>query len=68
VADEKVDKKKIAIDEYMKLKPHANTPETICIIIEERIEDFHNNAGQTVKVPTLKYIYKSCKKYMLKKL
>ena len=66
VADEKVDKKKIVIDEYLKLKPHANNPETVCII-EKLIEDFHN-AGQIVKVPVLKYIYKSCKKFVLKKL
>jgi len=65
-ADEKVDKKKIVIDEYMKLKPHANNPETI-IMIEKLIEEFHN-AGQIVKVPLLKYIYKVCKKYVLKKL
>lgn len=66
VADEKIDKKKIVIDEYYKLKPQANTIENTNII-DKIIEDFHNS-DQIKRIPYLKYVAKSLKKYVIKKL
>jgi len=44
VVDEKIDKKKLVVDEYVKLKPTANTPQ-YKQIIEDVIEDLHNSGA-----------------------
>jgi len=65
VADEKVNKKQIVIDEYLKMKPQSNSPEHINVI-DRLIEDFHNSK-QIKKIPYLKYFIKQFKKFTLKK-
>jgi hypothetical protein len=46
VVDEKLDKKKIVVDEYIRLKPQANTQQ-FKDIIEKLIDDLHNT--QSIK-------------------
>ncbi len=61
VVDEKIDKKKIVINEYLRLKPSANQ-EQYKQILENLIEDLHNTK-QIVKLSTrnkLFYKIKSC--------
>jgi hypothetical protein len=41
VIDEKIDKKKLVLDEYIKLKPQANNPNDV-ITLETLLEDLHN--------------------------
>jgi hypothetical protein len=58
--DNKVDKKALVIDIYLKLKPHANNNEDKQVL-EKLIEDLHTN-GDITRVGTLTYIYKYLKK------
>ncbi len=58
--DDKIDKKKLVVDIYLKLKPHSDNNEDKQVI-EKLIEDFHTN-GDIKKISTLSYIYKYLKK------
>jgi hypothetical protein len=44
VIDEKVDKKKLVLDEYIRLKPGANTEDTKQLL-NKLIEDLHNSSA-----------------------
>lgn len=63
VVDEKLDKKKIVVDEYMRLKPSANTPQ-FKDIIEKLIEDAHNT-GQIVKMSRRNKLCYKIKSFLL---
>lgn len=41
VIDDKIDKKKLVLDEYFKLKPSSNNPQDK-LILENLLEDLHN--------------------------
>jgi hypothetical protein len=58
--DDKIDKKKLVIDIYLKLKPHCDNNEDKQVI-EKLIEDFHTN-GDIKQISTWSYIYKYLKK------
>ncbi len=63
VVDEKLDKKKIVIDEYIRLKPQANTPQ-YKEIIEKLIEDLHNTS-QIIKLSKRNKLFYKMKSYVL---
>jgi hypothetical protein len=65
ILDNKIDKKKIAIDIYIILKPYANNAEDR-VMLDSLIEDFHSS-GQILKVSRLKYYYKLFKNQLFAK-
>ena len=65
VVDNKIDKKKIAVDVYIILKPQANSPDDR-IMLDKLIEDFHSS-GQILKVSRLRYYYKLIKNQLFSK-
>jgi hypothetical protein len=65
ILDNKIDKKKIAIDIYIILKPYANNAEDR-VMLDSLIEDFHSS-GQILKVSRLKYYYKLFKNQLFSK-
>lgn len=65
VADSKIDKKKVALDVYLILKPQCNTAEDK-ILLNNLIEDFHSTQ-QISKISNFKYYWKVIKKHFLSK-
>jgi hypothetical protein len=65
VIDNKIDKKKVVVDVYMILKPHANNPEDR-ITLDKLVEDFHSSK-QILKVSRLRYYYKLLKNHLFSK-
>ena len=65
VEQNKIDKKKIAIDVYIILKPSANSADDRAML-DRLIEDFHTS-GQILKVSRLKYYYKLVKNQLFAK-
>ena len=65
VEQNKIDKKKIAIDVYCILKPIANSADDRAML-DSLIEDFHTS-GQILKVSRLKYYYKLVKNQLFAK-
>jgi hypothetical protein len=63
VVDEKLDKKKIVIDEYLRIKPQANTPQ-FKEIIDKLIEDLHNSR-QIVKMSSRNKLFYKIKSFLL---
>ena len=63
VVDEKLDKKKIVVDEYLRLKPQANTPQ-FKEIVEKLIEDLHNT-HQIVKMSSRNKLFYKIKSFLL---
>ncbi len=63
VVDEKLDKKKIVIDEYLRIKPQANTPQ-FKEIIDKLIEDLHNS-HQIVKMSSRNKLFYKIKSFLL---
>lgn len=63
VVDEKLDKKKIVVDEYLRLKPQANSPQ-FKEIIEKLIEDLHNTK-QIVKMSLRNKLFYKIKSFLL---
>ena len=63
VVDEKLDKKKIVVDEYLRLKPQANNQQ-FKEIIEKLIEDLHNT-GQIVKLSKRNKLFYKIKSFLL---
>ena len=65
VIDNKIDKKKVVVDVYMILKPHANNAEDR-ITLDKLVEDFHSSK-QILKVSRLRYYYKLLKNHLFSK-
>jgi hypothetical protein len=66
IIDNKIDKKKVVLDVYMILKPHANNVDDR-LILDKMVEDFHSSK-QILKVSRFRYYYKLLKnKFFLKK-
>ncbi len=65
VIDNKIDKKKIVIDVYIILKPHANNVDDR-LILDKMVEDFHSSK-QILKVSRLRYYYKILKNHLFSK-
>ena len=65
IVEGKVNKKQFVIDEYIRLKPSANT-EANKKLLDKLIEDFHNT-GQIRKIPYKRYI-KRFLKFILERL
>jgi len=65
VIDNKIDKKKIVVDVYMILKPHANNVDDR-LILDKMVEDFHSSK-QILKVSRLRYYYKILKNHFFSK-
>ena len=65
VIDNKIDKKKIVVDVYMILKPHANNVDDR-LILDKMVEDFHSSK-QILKVSRLRYYYKILKNHLFSK-
>ena len=65
VIDNKIDKKKIVVDVYMILKPHANNYDDR-LILDKMVEDFHSSK-QFLKVSRLRYYYKLLKNHLFSK-
>ncbi len=63
VVDEKLDKKKIVVDEYIRLKPQANTQQ-FKDIIEKLIEDLHNT-GAIKKMSSRNKLFYKIKSFLL---
>lgn len=58
--DDKINKKELVIDIYVKLKPQSNNVEDKKVL-EKLIEDFHTN-GDIKRISTIHYVYKYLKK------
>jgi len=58
--DNKVDKKKLVIDIYLRLKPQANTSADL-LVLDKLIEDLHTN-GDIKLISNVNYFYKLLKK------
>jgi hypothetical protein len=65
VSDSKIDKKKVALDVYLILKPQCNTPDDK-ILLNNLIEDYHSTK-QISKISNLKYYWKLIKKNFISK-
>ena len=65
VIDNKIDKKKIVIDVYIILKPHANNVDDR-LILDKMVEDFHSSK-QILKVSRFRYYYKLLKNELFSK-
>ncbi len=63
IVDEKIDKKKVVLNEYLRLKPQANT-EQFKKMLEQIIEDFHNT-GQIVKLSKRNKLFHKIKSFLL---
>lgn len=58
--DDKINKKELVIDIYIKLKPQSNNVEDRKVL-DKLIEDFHTN-GDIKRISTVNYVYKYLKK------
>ena len=65
IIDNKIDKKKVVLDVYMILKPHANNVDDR-LILDKMVEDFHSSK-QILKVSRLRYYYKIFKNHLFSK-
>jgi len=65
IIDNKIDKKKVVLDVYMILKPHANNVDDR-LILDKMVEDFHSSK-QILKVSRLRYYYKILKNHLFSK-
>lgn len=65
IVDGKIDKKKLVLDVYIKLKPQANSQD-VKDTLSSLIEDYHTS-GQIKKITCLSYWYKLFKKNVLSK-
>jgi hypothetical protein len=63
VVDEKIDKKKIVINEYLRLKPQANQ-EQYKQILDQLIEDLHNTK-QIVKLSQRNKLFYKIKSFLV---
>lgn len=61
--DDKIDKKKIVINEYIRLKPQANTDQ-YRQILERLVEDLHNTK-QIIKLSTKNKLFYKIKSFLL---
>ena len=65
IIDNKIDKKKVVLDVYIILKPHANNVDDR-LILDKMVEDFHSSK-QILKVSRLRYYYKILKNHLFSK-
>ena len=65
IIDNKIDKKKVVLDVYMILKPHANNVDDR-LILDKMVEDFHSSK-QILKVSRFRYYYKLLKNELFSK-